>query len=258
MSSPQPLLTVRSLSKRYGNLQVLKDFSLDVHEREKLVLIGPSGSGKTTVLRCLMTVEQASGGQVRIGDLLLDWTQGVKVGIGRKLLSAYRGNFGMVFQQFNLFPHMTVLENLVEGPIHVLGRRRTAAVEDARRLLATVGLESKLNEYPSRLSGGQQQRVAIVRALAMQPKILLLDEITSALDPERVGEVLEVVRRLSREENVAMIIVTHEMAFARDVADRVLFMDEGVIVEAAPGATLFDTPRNDRTRAFLRTSRHMA
>ncbi len=258
MNSTQPILTVRSLSKRYGKLQVLKDFSLDVHEREKLVLIGPSGSGKTTVLRCLMTVEEASGGQVRIGDALIDWAPGAngRPRVNRRQLSSYRGNFGMVFQQFNLFPHMTVLENLIEGPIHVLGRARAAAVDDARRLLATVGLESKIDEYPLRLSGGQQQRVAIVRALAMQPKILLLDEITSALDPERVGEVLEVVRRLSREENVAMIIVTHEMAFARDVADRVLFMDQGTVVESGIGGALFDRPQLERTRAFLKSSRH--
>lgn len=252
MSTAEPLVRMRGVRKCYGELVVLKSFDLDVAPRERVVLIGPSGSGKTTVLRCLMTVECPNAGEMTVGGTTLRFPlpRGSRR-IPRDELSNYRSNLGMVFQQFNLFPHMTVMQNIVEAPVHVLGVSVKEARENASALLAGVGLSDKANAYPGQLSGGQQQRVAIARALAMRPKVMLFDEVTSALDPERVGEVLQVMRQLSDEHSMAMIIVTHEMGFARDVADRVLFMEEGVVVEEGSPKVIFERPKNLRTRSFL-------
>ncbi|MBJ3775323.1 amino acid ABC transporter ATP-binding protein [Acuticoccus mangrovi] len=248
-----PIATMRDISKTYTDVPVLDRFNLDIAPAEKVVLIGPSGSGKTTVLRTLMTVEMPDWGDLAVDGVTLHF--GDRLGKAPKtsnaVLRAYRSKLGMVFQQFNLFPHMTIEQNLVEAPIHVAGMRRGEAVDLAHRLLAQVGLSDKVKAFPNQLSGGQQQRVAIARALAMNPKVLLFDEVTSALDPERVGEVLEVIRDLSAERSVAMLIVTHEMGFARQIADRTIFMEAGRIVEEGPPEQIFGEAQNPRTRAFL-------
>jgi ABC-type polar amino acid transport system ATPase subunit len=236
------LIAVRGLHKSFGALEVLSDIDLDVRRGEVVVIIGPSGSGKSTLLRCLNRLEDATAGSVRIG--------GVEItGRGAKL-SQIRRRVGMVFQHFNLFPHMTALENVMEGPRTVLGMPRPAAQERARDLLEKVGLADKADSKPANLSGGQQQRVAIARALAMNPDAMLFDEVTSALDPELVGEVLTVMRGLA-DEGMTMVIVTHEMSFARRVADRVLFLDQGVIVEQGPPDRIFQRAEQERTRQFL-------
>ena len=251
--APTAAVTMRGVAKRYGELAVLRDLDLDVAAGEKLALIGPSGSGKSTILRILMTLEAIDAGEVRIGGELLWRAPGdadARAAAAARRRLARR--IGMVFQHFNLFPHMSVLRNLTDAPIHVLGLAPADAAERAHDLLARVGLTDKAGAFPAQLSGGQKQRVAIARALAMQPEIMLFDEVTSALDPEVVGEVLDVLRGLARDTGMTMLLVTHEMAFAREFADRVVFMDGGRIVESGPPAQLFGEPREDRTRAFLR------
>lgn len=253
--NPEYIVEFRKVNKSFGTLQVLRD--LDFHAKcgERIAIIGPSGSGKTTLLRILMTLEKPDSGLVFVDGELLWHTQtkdGKLVEADEKHLRRVRGKIGMVFQQFNLFPHMRVLRNVTEAPIHVLGMPREVAEERAKRLLEMVGLQNKVDAYPHQLSGGQQQRVAIARALAMQPKVMLFDEITAALDPELVGEVLDVIRKLAHETQMTMLIVTHEMNFARDVAHRVLFFDGGRIVEEGPPEKMFSCPENPRTREFLR------
>ncbi|REF31860.1 amino acid ABC transporter ATP-binding protein [Calidifontibacter indicus] len=236
----------------YGN-QVLKGIDLDVHEGEVVCLLGPSGSGKTTFLRCINQLETINGGRIWVdGDLMgYEDRGGTLHRLADKKIAAQRREIGMVFQRFNLFPHMTALENVAEAPVHVKGVDKKTARAEARELLERVGLGERCDHYPAQLSGGQQQRVAIARALAMKPKLMLFDEPTSALDPELVGEVLEVMRELA-EGGMTMIVVTHEIAFARDVADRVVFMDGGVVVEQGPPREVIAKPQHERTRAFLR------
>ena len=230
------------LSKRFGGLEVLRGIDCAITPSEVVCVIGPSGSGKSTFLRCLNGLEEATGGEVIV--------HGIKVNDARTNLDALRADIGMVFQRFNLFPHKSVLENITLAPMKVRRRSAREAQEQARTLLAKVGLIDKIHAYPNQLSGGQQQRVAIARALAMQPMIMLFDEPTSALDPEMVGEVLAVMQNLA-EEGMTMVVVTHEIGFARHVADRVLFLDEGVIVEEGAPEQLFQSPREDRTQRFL-------
>jgi polar amino acid transport system ATP-binding protein len=236
------VIRVEGLTKAFGALPVLRGIDCAVRASEVVCVIGPSGSGKSTFLRCLNGLEEASGGQV--------WVHGVSVHDPRTDLDALRAEIGMVFQRFNLFPHKTVLDNIALAPSKVRGLPTAQARERATALLAKVGLLDKIDAYPNQLSGGQQQRVAIARALAMQPQVMLFDEPTSALDPEMVGEVLSVMQSLA-EEGMTMVVVTHEMGFARQVADRVLFMDEGLLVEEGTPADLFERPRHERTRRFL-------
>lgn len=236
------MIHVRELNKHFGALHVLKDIALDVNYGEVVVLIGPSGSGKSTLLRCLNRLEEPDKGEVII--------DGQKVVGEKHAITKLRSQIGMVFQRFNLFPHMNVMQNVIEGPVTVKKIKRTEAFEKGATLLKKVGLEDKIYAYPSQLSGGQQQRVAIARALAMEPKIMLFDEPTSALDPELVGEVLNVMKDLARE-GMTMVVVTHEMGFAREVADWVVFMDEGRIVEKGRPEEIFSNPQSERTRTFL-------
>jgi len=248
-----PLIRFSDVGKKYGEHVVLRDFNLSVAAGEKLALIGPSGSGKSTVLRMLMTLESVDSGVVAIAGESL-WTMprhGRDVPANEAHLRRMRGQIGMVFQQFNLFPHLTVLRNVTEAPRRVLGLPREEAEERANALLKLVGLSAKASAYPSQLSGGQQQRVAIARALAMRPRIMLFDEVTSALDPELVGEVLAVMRDLAAAGDLTMLIVTHQMDFAREIADRVCFFEAGSIVEDGTPAEIFSAPRQERTRAFL-------
>ncbi|MGE0717064.1 MAG: amino acid ABC transporter ATP-binding protein [Alphaproteobacteria bacterium] len=251
-ASAGPVLAVRDLRKSYGTLSVLRGVSFEVAQHERVVVIGPSGSGKSTLLKCLNFLEPYDGGDIRFDGDLVGWVErrGRRVRASERAIKAMRRRMGMVFQNFNLFPHMTILGNVVEGPIQVLGQPRAEAVAAAEELLGKVGLSDKRDAYPSTLSGGQQQRAAIARALAMRPRLMLFDEPTSSLDPELVGEVLEVMKALARD-GMTMICVTHEMSFARDVASRVIFMDEGAIVEEGPPETVFTAPRQERTRAFL-------
>ncbi len=235
-------IRVEALSKRFGALPVLRDITCSIEGAGVTCIIGPSGSGKSTLLRCINGLERASGGQVYVDD--------VPVHDARTDLDALRQRIGMVFQRFNLFPHMTVLDNVTLAPRRVARLDRAEAEARAHALLARVGIADKAHAYPNQLSGGQQQRAAIARALAMQPQVMLFDEPTSSLDPEMVGEVLDVMRRLAAD-GMMMIVVTHEMGFARHVANRVLFMDEGQIVEDAPPADLFERPRYERTQRFL-------
>jgi polar amino acid transport system ATP-binding protein len=242
------------VNKSFGSLHVLQDLDLSVAKAERVAIIGPSGSGKTTLLRILMTLEKPDSGVVMVDGEPL-WhkeVNGVLKEADEKHLRKVRGKIGMVFQHFNLFPHMKVLRNVTEAPIYVLGISKEEAEARACELLDLVGLESKYDAYPSQLSGGQKQRVAIARALAMRPKIMLFDEVTGALDPELVGEVLNVLRRLAQDTQMTMLIVTHEMAFARDVADRVLFFEDGRIMEEGLPVKIFTNPENARTRSFLR------
>lgn len=236
------MIEVKNLCKSFGDLQVLKGISETINDREVVCVIGPSGSGKSTFLRCLNLLEEPSGGEV--------FLDGKKINDSDVDIDEIREKLGMVFQGFNLFPHMTVLDNLTLAPIKVKGMEKVAAEEKARKLLETVGLADKAEKYPASLSGGQKQRVAIARALAMDPEIMLFDEPTSALDPEMVGEVLNVMKNLA-ENGMTMVIVTHEMGFAREVADRVLFIDEGNILEQGTPAELFGNPQHDRTKNFL-------
>ncbi|WP_194824257.1 ectoine/hydroxyectoine ABC transporter ATP-binding protein EhuA [Nocardia sp. XZ_19_231] len=243
--------------KRFGDLTVLDQLDFSVRRGEKVTLIGPSGSGKTTILRLLMTLETISDGVIWVdGEPLTHTERGGKlVPAKEKHLRAVRTKIGMVFQQFNLFPNMTVLENITEAPIHVLGKSKDEARERARHLLDVVGLSDKADAHPSQLSGGQQQRVAIARCCAMDPKVMLLDEVTSALDPELVGDVLDVLRTVAETTDITMLIVTHEMRFAREVSDRVLMFDSGRIVEQGPPEQIFEAPTNERTRKFLEAVR---
>ncbi|MGP4071152.1 amino acid ABC transporter ATP-binding protein [Piscibacillus sp. B03] len=236
------MITVRDLHKSFGNLEVLKGIDAEVKPQEVVCVIGPSGSGKSTFLRCLNLLEDVTSGQVEIdGQVLTD--PGIDI-------NEVRSQVGMVFQHFNLFPHKTVLENVTLGPIKVRGMSEDAAKENGVKLLEKVGLGEKADAYPDSLSGGQKQRVAIARSLAMDPKVMLFDEPTSALDPELVGDVLEVMKDLARE-GMTMVVVTHEMGFAKEVGDRVFFMDEGVIMEEGNPKQIFDNPQNPRTQSFL-------
>jgi polar amino acid transport system ATP-binding protein len=253
-STAGPIVRFEGVCKQFGDHVVLDHLDLDVAPGEKLAIIGPSGSGKTTLLRLLMTLEQPTDGVIWVeGDPLWHRRRGQQlVAADEKHLRKMRTKIGFVFQHFNLFPHMTALRNVTEAPIHVLGVSKQEAEERAKRLLEMVGLADKVNHHPSQLSGGQQQRVAIARACAMQPKIMLFDEVTSALDPELVGEVLAVIRELAENSGMTMLIVTHEMRFAEQVSDRVAFFDQGKIAEQGPPEYIFHNPSQDRTRAFLR------
>ena len=243
------MIQVTDLVKNYGTVEAVRGVSFGVARGEVVVLIGPSGCGKSTTLRCVHLLEEPTAGMVRVGAQEMSFGRGAKALSGRAL-AAYRSRIGMVFQHFELFPHMTTLHNVMEGPLTVKGMSRGAAAELARELLAKVGLAGKEESYPAQLSGGQAQRVAIARALAMAPAVMLFDEVTSALDPELVGEVLAVMRRLA-EDGTTMIVVTHEIGFARDVAEHVYFMDNGMIAEHGPAAEILTRPVNPRTRAFL-------
>lgn len=240
------MIAVRQLYKRFAALEVLKGIDLTVPQGKVVVIIGPSGSGKTTLLRCLNVLEVPTSGQIRIGDVTLDFNGKVD----KKQIMRLRRQTGMVFQAFHLFPHMTAIENVMEGPLTVKRENREAVREKAMSLLAKVGLADKADAYPYQLSGGQQQRIGIARALAMDPQVMLFDEPTSALDPELVAEVLKVIKELA-QEGMTMMIVTHEMGFAREVADEVIFMDGGVIVERGKPDALFQHPEHERTRQFL-------
>lgn len=248
-----PAIRFRGVVKRFGPLEVLKGVDMAVARGEKVAIIGPSGSGKSTILRLLMTLERPDGGVIEIeGEELWRMAKsGRVVPADERHLRKMRGNVGMVFQHFNLFPHMSVLRNVTEAPVRVRGLSRREAEAQGRELLEMVGLSDKVDAFPAKLSGGQKQRVAIARALAMEPRVMLFDEITSALDPELVGEVLDVLRRLAREGKMTMLIVTHQMDFAREIADRVLFIDGGRIVEEGPPDRIFSAPSQARTRAFL-------
>lgn len=235
------MINIEGLHKHFGKLHVLKGIDASIREREVVVIIGPSGSGKSTLLRCINYLEEPSAGQITVDGIPLS---------GRANINKVRAEVGMVFQRFNLFPHMTVLANITLAPAVVRGQSREEAGQTARALLAKVGLADKAGAYPEQLSGGQQQRVAIARALAMHPKIMLFDEPTSALDPEMIKEVLDVMKTLARE-GMTMVVVTHEMGFAREVGDRVIFMDEGRIVEQGKPADIFAAAREKRTQAFL-------
>ena len=252
-STDRPFIHFDKVVKRYGDLTVLDHLDIDVAAGEKVTLIGPSGSGKTTILRLLMTLETLTEGYIWVDGKPL-WhmrKDSQLVPANQKYLREMRKQIGMVFQHFNLFPNMTVLQNVIEAPMRSLGQSRDQAVARAKELLSHVGLTAKEDAHPNQLSGGQQQRVAIARALAMSPRVLLLDEVTSALDPELVAGVLAVLRELAETTDITMLCVTHEMGFARDVSDRVLMFDKGRIVEAGPPRQIFEAPENDRTKSFL-------
>ncbi|QBR29724.1 MULTISPECIES: L-cystine ABC transporter ATP-binding protein TcyN [Pseudomonas] len=242
------MIVVEKLTKQFKGQEVLKGIDLEVKEGEVVAIIGPSGSGKTTFLRCLNFLEEPTSGRIKVGDIEIDTSRPLSQ--QQSLVRNLRQHVGFVFQNFNLFPHRTALENVIEGPIVVKKMPREQAVALGMKLLPKVGLAGKEDAYPRRLSGGQQQRVAIARALAMEPEVILFDEPTSALDPELVGEVLATIRGLA-EEKRTMVIVTHEMGFARDVANRVVFFDKGVIVEQGEAKALFANPKEERTRQFL-------
>jgi polar amino acid transport system ATP-binding protein len=248
----EPIIKIRNVGKSYGSLRVLKGVSLDIHPGEVVCIIGPSGSGKTTLLRCINFLEEYEEGEILFEGVLVGYRmKGQKrVKDTGSNLAKLRAKLGMVFQRFYLWPHKTTIENVAEGPIVVNAESRASAFSRASELLKKVGLQDKEHVYPSKLSGGQMQRAAIARALAMQPKALLFDEPTSALDPELVGEVLEVMKSLAREGKT-MVIVTHEIGFAREVADRVVMMDAGEIIEVAPPASLLKSPTHERTKAFI-------
>jgi polar amino acid transport system ATP-binding protein len=252
-----PLVSYKKVSKSFGDIKVIRELDFSVSPGEKVAIIGPSGSGKTTLIRLLMTLEEPSSGVIEINGEPL-WHREIKgklVKADEKHLHKMRGQVGMVFQQFNLFPHMTVLQNCIEAPVKVLGMSRKEADDRSKAMLAKVGLENKLESYPAQLSGGQQQRVAIARALVMRPKVMLFDEPTSALDPELVGEVLDVIREIAAEGDMAMILVTHEMDFAKDVADRIVFTDGGKIVEQGHPKEVFEHPKSERLQSFLKRMR---
>ena len=256
MGEATPAIVVEDLHKRFGGLEVLKGVSLTAHEHEVISMIGSSGSGKSTFLRCINLLETPDSGKVWVdGELIrMHCTRsGDAAPADRKQVDRIRSQIGMVFQSFNLWTHMTVLENVIEAPVHVLKKPRAQAIAQAEALLERVGIAEKRNHYPAHLSGGQQQRAAIARALAMEPKLMLFDEVTSALDPELVGEVLRVIRDLA-EEGRTMIIVTHEMGFAREVSDQVIFLHEGRIEEHGPPEQLFRAPKSERCRQFLAAS----
>ncbi|MFM9106846.1 MAG: amino acid ABC transporter ATP-binding protein [Chloroflexota bacterium] len=254
MPAAAPMVDIRDVHKRFGDNEVLKGVSLSVTPGETVCVIGPSGSGKTTLLRCINFLETYDAGQIEVAGEPVGYRvrDGQRVPVGEKDVARMRAETSMVFQQFNLFPHMTALQNVAFGPVKVRGVAKAQANERALDLLGRVGLREKADSYPAQLSGGQQQRVAIARALAMEPKVMLFDEVTSALDPELVGEVLEVMNDLAASRGVTMIVVTHEMLFAKEAADRVVFMDGGVVVESGPPAEIFGSPKSERLRAFLR------
>ncbi|HBM3162337.1 TPA: L-cystine ABC transporter ATP-binding protein YecC [Klebsiella michiganensis] len=241
-------IEVKNLVKKFHGQTVLHGIDLEVQQGEVVAIIGPSGSGKTTLLRSINLLEQPESGTIRVGDVTID--AGRSINQQKTAIRRLRQHVGFVFQNFNLFPHRTVMENIIEGPVSVKGEDKNESIARARELLTKVGLTGKENSYPRRLSGGQQQRVAIARALAMRPDVILFDEPTSALDPELVGEVLNTIRQLAQERRT-MVIVTHEMSFARDVADRAIFMDQGRIVEQGEAKALFANPQHARTRQFL-------
>lgn len=244
-STSDPIVRMERVNKHFGDLHVLKDIELAVKPGEVVVVIGASGSGKSTLIRCINGLEEFQQGHIEV-----DGNELVPDGKSSKALQRIRTEVGMVFQQFNLFPHLSVLDNVTLAPMKVRGWNRADATETAERLLDRVGISDQASKYPSQLSGGQQQRVALARALAMEPRLMLFDEPTSALDPEMIGEVLDAMRELARE-GMTMIIVTHEMGFAREVADRVIFIHRGEIVEEGPPKQVFDSPGNERTRSFL-------
>ncbi len=253
----QPMVRFAGVTKRYGALTVLDALDLEVARNEKVAIIGPSGSGKSTLLRVLMTLDPLTDGLIEVeGEPLTHMRRnGALVPASGRHVREVRRKIGMVFQSFNLFPHMTALQNTIEAPLSVLGMSRRDATERGRELLSMVGLDDKCNHYPSQLSGGQQQRVAIARALAMRPKVMLFDEVTSALDPELCGEVLNVIRRLGHEHDLTMLMVTHQMGFAKEFADRVCFFSQGKIIEQAPPQQFFASPQHERTQQFLRAVR---
>lgn len=245
------LLEIKNLKKSFGELNVLSNISMDVSEGEVVAIIGPSGSGKSTLLRCATLLEVMDGGSLKLDgeDAAVD-ENGTSKYVSKKNLHELKNSFGLVFQNFNLFPHYTVLKNVIDAPVCVQKRNKEEVIKEAKELLKKVGLEGKEDSYPCQLSGGQQQRVAIARALAMKPKMLFFDEPTSALDPEITAGILRVLRQLA-EDKMTMIIVTHEIEFAKKVADRVIFMDGGVIVEEGSPSEVIDNPKNERTKAFL-------
>ena len=242
MTTDNILIQVDNLHKSFGEIEVLKGVNAEIRKGDVMVVIGASGSGKSTFLRCLNLLEEPTGGKIIF--------EGVDITDRTVNINKHRQKMGMVFQQFNLFPHMTVLKNMTLGPIKLMGKSRAEAEAEAMQLLERVGLADRANAYPSQLSGGQKQRIAIVRALCMNPDVMLFDEPTSALDPEMVGEVLEVMKQLAKA-GMTMVVVTHEMGFAREVATKVVFVDEGVIVEQAPPKEFFDNPKNQRLKDFL-------
>ena len=248
----QPMVKAEGVHKSFGRLEVLKGISLEVQRGEVMCMLGPSGSGKSTFLRCINHLEKIDAGRLSVdGELVGYRQQGDRIyELREREVARKRSEIGMVFQRFNLFPHMTALENVIEAPVQVRGVPRAQAADEATELLGRVGLADKVGAYPAQLSGGQQQRVAIARALAMHPKLMLFDEPTSALDPELVGDVLDAMRTLAAE-GMTMVVVTHEIGFAREVGDTVVFMDEGVVVETGPPREVFENPRHERTRAFL-------
>ncbi|MBN2720966.1 MAG: ectoine/hydroxyectoine ABC transporter ATP-binding protein EhuA [Proteobacteria bacterium] len=248
-----PLVRFHEVTKRYGDLVVLDSLDLDVAEGEMVAIIGPSGSGKTTVLRMLMALEKINDGIIYVdGEPLTHMSRnGGLVWADEKHLRRQRLNIGMCFQHFNLFPHMTALENCIEAPVQVLGMSKADAIKRAEELLDMVGMLEKAHEHPSRLSGGQQQRVAIARSLAMRPKVMLFDEVTSALDPEVIGEVTTVIRKLVHKHNLTMLMVTHQMGFAKEISDRVCFFYDGKIEEQGPPDQIFGNPKSERTQQFL-------
>ena len=247
-----PMVKAEQVCKSFGALEVLKGITLDVETGQVLVMVGPSGSGKSTFLRCINHLETVNAGRLYVdGDLIGYRDKGSKLHeMSPRDAAKQRRDIGMVFQHFNLFPHRTALENITEAPIHVKGVKKDAAVARGKDLLEQVGMSEKADAYPAQLSGGQQQRVAIARALAMNPKLMLFDEPTSALDPELVGEVLEVMKKLATE-GMTMVVVTHEMGFAREVANQLVFMDGGVVVESGPPREILANPQHERTKAFL-------
>jgi polar amino acid transport system ATP-binding protein len=257
-SGAGPMVRLEEVTKAFGDNVVLDHLELQVEAGEKIVIVGPSGSGKTTILRVIMTLDRPDSGRVWVaGDYLYHEKRGDRlVEASPAHLRKVRGNVGMVFQHFNLFPHLSALDNVAIGPARVLGVPKAEARERASGLLAKVGLERHAGQYPDRLSGGQKQRVAIARALAMQPKVMLFDEVTSALDPELVGEVLNVLRDLAASGEMTMLLVTHEMGFAREIADRVLMFDKGRIVEEGKPEAIFSNPTQERTRSFLQAVLH--
>ena len=246
------ILEVKNLSKNFGELKVLRDISFNVEQGQAVSIIGPSGSGKSTLLRCVNQLERADGGEINVCGLNMIKTEnGKAIYAPSKTLREIRLKIGLVFQNFNLFPHMSVMQNIIEAPVHVLKKSKKEAVEEAEVLLQKMGLTGKEKAYPCELSGGQQQRVSIARALALKPEILFFDEPTSALDPELTGEILKVIKELA-EEKMTMVIVTHEMEFARDVSNHVIFMDGGYIIEEGDPAELFGNTQNERTKQFLK------
>lgn len=254
---PEPIVTFDNIHKSFGDFQVLKGIDLNIEPSEKICIIGPSGSGKTTIIRLLMTLAEPTSGDIFVEDKnLWKMNRGGKMApANEKHLRSIRSDIGMVFQHFNLFPHMTVIENCMSAPINVKKVKKSEARKDSEEMLYKVGLFEHKDKYPNQLSGGQKQRVAMARALVMKPKIMLFDEVTSALDPELVGEVLEVIRDIAKEGEMAMVLVTHEMEFALEIADRVLFLDGGVIAERGTASEVIEQSENERLQTFLKRFR---